>query len=72
MTDWKGILLVSAFLLAGQASAHGGHEDVPEGEAISGDPIVSLLSNQRRRRNYNPMHQISDNPRYRMAFYGHT
>jgi hypothetical protein len=31
-----------AFFLATQVSAHGGHDDVPEGEAISGDPIVSF------------------------------
>jgi hypothetical protein len=44
MTYWKSLLLASALVLAGQASAHGGHEDVPEGEAISGDPIVSSSS----------------------------
>lgn len=40
MTDWKVVLVGLTFLLASQASAHGDHEDVPEGEAISGDPIV--------------------------------
>lgn len=30
-------------LLAMQVSAHGGHEGVPEGEAVSQEPIVSLL-----------------------------
>lgn len=41
MRSWA---LPLALLLARQVSAHGGHEAVPEGEAISADPIVSLPS----------------------------
>lgn len=50
-------------LLAGLAAAHGGHENVPEGEAVSVDPLVSSLAmpdsasnalntNDRRTRHY--------------------
>lgn len=35
-------LLALAVFLAVQVSAHGGHEAVPEGEAVSADPIVSI------------------------------
>lgn len=34
-------LLPLVALLATQVAAHGGHEQVPEGEAVSGEPIVS-------------------------------
>lgn len=36
-----GHLVALVALLAVQASAHGGHENVPQGEAVSADPIVS-------------------------------
>ena len=32
--------LWALFLIIGLVSAHGGHENVPEGEAVSLDPIV--------------------------------
>lgn len=32
--------LWALFLIIGVATAHGGHENVPEGEAVSLDPIV--------------------------------
>lgn len=32
--------LLAALLLASPALAHGGHESVPEGAAVSDDPIV--------------------------------
>lgn len=35
-------LLPLVALLATLVAAHGGHEEVPEGEAVSGEPIVSL------------------------------
>jgi hypothetical protein len=35
-----------ALVLATQATAHGGHEDVPEGEVISADPIVGVFGVQ--------------------------
>lgn len=38
----RSLALPLALLLARQVSAHGGHEAVPEGQAISADPIVSL------------------------------
>lgn len=34
-------LLPLVALVATQVAAHGGHEAVPEGEAVSGEPIVS-------------------------------
>lgn len=37
----RSLLALAAFL-AVQVSAHGGHEDVPEGEAISEEPTVSI------------------------------
>lgn len=42
-------LLPVVALIATQVSAHGGHEEVSEGEAISGEPIVSSA----------PLHTIS-------------
>ncbi|KAF9884255.1 hypothetical protein FE257_001930 [Aspergillus nanangensis] len=38
-----GLLLPALLLLISPASAHGGHENVPEGAAISEDPIDSTL-----------------------------
>lgn len=40
--DLRGVLI--ALLLASSAVAHGGHESVPEGAAVSKDPIVSVVS----------------------------
>ena len=38
-----GLAVLSSIYLAGQAGAHGGHMDkIPEGEAVSDDPIVRL------------------------------
>lgn len=37
------IPLVALLSLATQVSAHGGHDEVPEGEAISAEPIDSIL-----------------------------
>lgn len=39
----RRLLLPLVALLAIQVSAHGGHEEVPEGEAVSQEPIVNLL-----------------------------
>ncbi|KAF7596286.1 hypothetical protein BBP40_002430 [Aspergillus hancockii] len=39
--DIRGVL--AALLLVSPALAHGGHESVPEGSAISGDPVDSKL-----------------------------
>lgn len=33
-----------ALMFVGLAVAHGGHENVPEGSAASGDPIVRVLT----------------------------
>ncbi|KAH1655352.1 hypothetical protein KXX16_007720 [Aspergillus fumigatus] len=41
MLDLRGALV--AFLLASSVVAHGGHESVPEGAAVSKDPIDSTL-----------------------------
>lgn len=35
-------LLWTFSILAGLAAAHGGHENVPEGEAVSVEPLVRL------------------------------
>lgn len=40
--DLRGVLI--ALLLASSVAAHGGHESVPEGSAVSKDPIVSVVS----------------------------
>jgi hypothetical protein len=50
MTIPRHFLALAAYL-AVQVSAHGGHEDVPEGEAVSEEPIVSttLAANMRRK-----------------------
>lgn len=36
--------LWTLFMLTGLAIAHGGHENVPEGSAVSDDPIVRVVS----------------------------
>jgi hypothetical protein len=40
--DLRGVLV--ALLLASSVVAHGGHESVPEGAAVSKDPIVSVVA----------------------------
>lgn len=42
MLDLRGALV--ALLLASSVVAHGGHESVPEGAAVSKDPIVRDVS----------------------------
>ena len=42
--DPRGLLAV--LLLVSPALAHGGHENVPEGAAISGEPIVRALDDR--------------------------
>ena len=42
--DPRGLLAV--LLLVAPALAHGGHENVPEGAAISGEPIVRALNDR--------------------------
>lgn len=42
-TQLKGSLW-ALFTLVAVAAAHGGHENVPEGSAVSEDPIVRVVS----------------------------
>lgn len=46
--------LWALFMLVGLATAHGGHENVPEGSAVSDDPIVRAWSDPPRKLSANP------------------